>query len=233
MLTDLSCAVILEGQKRRGRETDMAGKKERVLTEAEQRRSDRLEQITLEMQMKGYRRQDLTIDIVKANVILLVTGIPFAVASIVLFFFAGWTVEFEGGIVNTVIQLVALLALTAVHELIHGFTWSLFCENGWKDIEFGFIVKNLTPYCTCATPLPKRHYILGALMPLIVLGIIPYAVSFFIGNFLLLMAGIIMILGAGGDIMLVMKLLRFKGGSEDVIYDHPTEAGSVVFTKQI
>jgi hypothetical protein len=41
-----------------------------------------------------------------------------------------------------------------------------------------------------------------------------------------------MILAAGGDIMLTIKLLRFKAeGSEVLIYDHPTQAGSVVFDR--
>jgi hypothetical protein len=43
-----------------------------------------------------------------------------------------------------------------------------------------------------------------------------------------------MILSAGGDIMIVMKVLAHKrevGSSEVLVYDHPTQAGSVVFEK--
>ena len=43
-----------------------------------------------------------------------------------------------------------------------------------------------------------------------------------------------MILSAGGDIMIVMKVLAYKSQSsseEILIYDHPTQAGSVVFER--
>lgn len=40
----------------------------------------------------------------------------------------------------------------------------------------------LTPYCHCDVPLSKRAYIAGALMPLIVLGILPGIVGVVIGS---------------------------------------------------
>ena len=69
-------------------------------------------------------------------------------------------------------------------------------------------------------------------MPLIALGIIPTVIAYVIGSFTLLLIGITMIVSAGGDIMLVLTLLRFKSGTDDyLVYDHPTEAGSVIFTR--
>ena len=51
-------------------------------------------------------------------------------------------------------------------------------------------------------------------------------------NVFVFFQGIVMVLGAGGDIMLVNKLLKFRPEKEEeVVYDHPTEAGSVVFTR--
>ena len=46
--------------------------------------------------------------------------------------------------------------------------------------------------------------------------------------------GIVMLLSAGGDLMIVVKLLTFKKQNEStevLIYDHPTQAGSVIFEK--
>ena len=93
-------------------------------------------------------------------------------------------------------------------------------------------MKSLTPYCTCASPLPKWSYIMGAMTPLFVLGVVPYMIGLFSGNLYVLFMAVVMILGAGGDIMLVIRLLRFRSESSEVlVYDHPTEAGSVVFEK--
>ena len=44
----------------------------------------------------------------------------------------------------------------------------------------------------------------------------------------------VMMLSAGGDIMIVWKVMKFKKQDESkeiLIYDHPTQAGSVIFEK--
>lgn len=211
----------------------MASKeKDRKLTPAEEKRMRRFEAISAELEEQGYRKTPLTIGLVSANVILLVIGIPFLVLSMILFFHVNGKADLSFGGGKTLGLIAAMIVLTVVHELIHGAVWSLFCENGWKDIDFGFITQYLTPYCTCATPLPRWSYVEGALAPLVILGIVPYIAGLYSGSIFVFFLGIIMILAAGGDIMLTIKLLRFKAQGEEVlIYDHPTEAGSVVFDR--
>lgn len=71
-------------------------------------------------------------------------------------------------------------------------------------------------------------------MPCIVLGILPTVIGILMGSHLLFWIGIVMILSAGGDIMIVWKVLAFKKQDESnelLIYDHPTQAGSVIFEK--
>ena len=42
----------------------------------------------------------------------------------------------------------------------------------------------------------------------------------------------VMILGAAGDILIVIELLRYRSNAaEKLIYDHPTQAGCVVFER--
>jgi hypothetical protein len=90
----------------------------------------------------------------------------------------------------------------------------------------------LTPYCTCKCPLTKGKYIIGALMPLLILGLLPMAVGIGIGSFFWLLLGIIMTVSAGGDIMIVMMIMKYKSQAEDILYlDHPTQAGGVLFEK--
>ena len=208
--------------------------KNRKLTPAEQRRLTAYEVISEELAEKGYRRTELTVGIVKANIYAILLGIPVAIIGTVLFFAVNWGKEIRlmSG-VQTLLFVIALFALIVVHELIHGITWAAFTQNHFKDIEFGIMKEYLTPYCTCKSPLSKGKYIIGALMPLIILGIIPMAAGIAAGSMFLLLLGIIMTISAGGDILIVQTILKYKSRSEDVLYlDHPTQAGGVIFDKE-
>lgn len=205
----------------------------RKLSEAEQRRLERFERVRADLIAQGYRCTELTVGIVSANVISLLVGIPIAALGFVLFMKvnAGRSM-WELVDINGLVLLVALLVLTVVHEAIHGLVWSLFAENHFHDIEFGFMKEYLTPYCTCDCPLSRGHYILGALGPLVFLGLIPTIAAIFMGSMTLLEIGLIMILAAGGDVMIVaMLLLHGSSAGECLVHDHPTQAGSVVFER--
>lgn len=212
--------------------------KARELTPAEKRRMDHFREISNKLQKEGYQKHELTISMVRAQIVVLIAAIP---VFILLFFLYRWvnpgsqstaalSVRME--IFQSIIFLIALLVLTVVHELIHGFVWGLFTEHHYNDIEFGIIWKYGAAYCTCKLPLKKSQYILGGIMPLIVLGIIPCIAGIAMGSVLVTFLGGLMTLGAGGDVMILLQLIRFKTDAEDVvIYDHPTQGGSVVFTK--
>jgi hypothetical protein len=123
--------------------------------------------------------------------------------------------------------VVAVFLGVVTHELLHGITWARFTKKGFKSIEFGFIFKMLTPYCHCKEPLLIKHYILGAIMPAIVLGIIPSIVSILIGSLGMLLFGIFFTIAACGDFLCINMLL--KENMNDWVEDHPTEAGCFVY----
>lgn len=206
--------------------------KERKLTDAEQRRLEQFEATCSELAAQGYRRVDLSISIFWANVVAVVAFFLLFVTLVPLYHLVYPEGDFSVSGVWFFVYLVALIALIVVHELIHGLTWSRFVPGGFADIEFGIMRDSLTPYCTCKTPLRKEAYVTGTLAPLVVLGIIPIAVAFCIGSVALLFVGIFMVDGAVGDVMIVVKLLFHKSQTDDVlIFDHPTEAGCVVFER--
>ena len=186
------------------------------------------------LSQEGYKRNDLTISIVKANLFVFLLAIPVVAIGVLLFAWKNPISLLTPNPRGSLLFIVLFIVLIVVHELIHGLTWSLYAEHHFKDIEFGFMKEYLTPYCTCTTPLAKSHYIMGALMPCIVLGILPTAIGILLGSSLFFWIGIIMILSAGGDIMIVWKVLAFKKQDESeevLIYDHPTQAGSVIFER--
>jgi hypothetical protein len=215
-------------------EMTMDDEKNRKLSAKEQRRLEVFEKTCEALVGQGYKRNDLTISIVKANLFVMLLAIPVIAIGVLLFIWKNPIALLRPTSTGSLLFIILFLVLIVAHELIHGLTWSVFAEHHFKDIDFGFMKEYLTPYCTCATPLTKRHYIWGALMPCIVLGIIPAVLGILLGSGLLFWIGIFMTLSAGGDIMIVWKVMRYKkqeGSEEILIYDHPTQAGSVIFEK--
>ena len=165
----------------------------------------------------------LTIDIVKANIFAIVLFVAIAVVFIPLFVVVwGCSIDYK-----SFWLIIALLVGIPIHELIHGITWAIFTPSKWKSISFGVIWKLLTPYCHCNEPLKVNQYIWGALMPLIVLGIIPLIIAFIIGNFEVLLFSLLFIIAASGDIM-CSWILRHEN-SDSLVEDHPSEAGCWVY----
>ena len=206
--------------------------KDRKLTAAEQRRLERFEKISAALTAEGYEKIELTVGIVKANLFAVAFAVPLCAAAVILFFLIHGFGAAGFSLGGPVAFLALFLLLIPVHELIHGAAWALFAERRFNDIEFGFMREYLTPYCTCKVPLTKGRYIVGALSPLVLLGIAPLLWGLFAGSFFWLWIGLAMTIAAGGDILIVLKVLSYHGGSsETLLFDHPTEAGCVVFRR--
>ncbi len=192
------------------------------------------EQNSKVLESKGYKPTDLTMGIVKANILTFIIGLPLF-AFIVWAYVKIYTIEdiFDVLEYKSILWFLLLnIALTVVHELIHGFTWSLFTPNKFKDVAFGVIWKYLTPYASCKVPLGKKEYVLGVLMPLIILGVIPTIIGFTIQNMLITILGAIFITAAGGDIIIATLILKYKTYSKEIlVLDLPTAMGARVFEK--
>lgn len=206
---------------------------QRTLSKAEMKRKAAFEQVKKELQEAGYQEHDLTVGLVYANVMALAAGIPLILLFEIAFFRRNQQLSGTIDGAQIVLFFVLFFALICVHELIHGICWAVFAQNHWKAISFGFIAKYVTPYCTCSEPLDKVQYIIGGLMPTILLGIIPSLAAIYTGSAFLLLLGAAMILGGGGDILIVAKLLRHHSKSGDTVYmDHPYQAGVVAFVRE-
>ena len=208
--------------------------KNRELSQAEKKRLDEFNNLCEELDKKGFTKNDQTFGIVGANVFSIVMLVIAAAAGILLFILNNGHFRFESllKISSYLIFFFFFLVLTVVHELIHGLFWGIFAQNHFKDISFGFMKEYLTPYCNCKTPLKKSEYVIGSLMPLIILGFGITALSIIIGSEALLLLGVIMISGAAGDVIASYRIVKYKKQkSEMLIMDHPTQVGFVVFEK--
>lgn len=208
------------------------GEKERKLTKAEEKRKKIYEEEKQKLIESGYTEKDLTISVAYANVMAFVLGLPIIIVLGVLFFNNNFRESFTFTMSECVIFLVVLAVLIVVHELIHGAFWAIFAKNHLKSIEFGFMVQYLTPYCCCKEVLTRGQYIIGGIMPTVLLGVVPAVIAIFSGSSLLFAIGCLMILAGGGDLTILLKILMYRSEKEEILYmDHPYECGLVVFER--
>ena len=189
-------------------------------------------------EFEDYKKEKLVIDIAWANKFGLLFIIPIVLIFGIPFFFI-WKSEIlnmqdimktilENNI-NILIFTFILILGVVVHELIHGVFFAAFAKRGFKSIKFGVLWKMITPYCHCKEPLKVKHYILGAIAPAIVLGVIPAITSLFTGSIWLLIFGIIFTLAACGDFLIINLLIKEK--PNDYVEDHPSEVGCFIYRK--
>ena len=124
--------------------------------------------------------------------------------------------------------LLAYVVGIIVHELIHGLAWLAVTRQSFSHLAFGVMAGAV--YCHIDVPMRKRTYVFGAVMPLVLLGIIPTIVAIIVGSLFWLILGVMFTTCAIGDIMIVWKIRREPADS--LIYDHPTAAGCVVYHKE-
>ena len=204
----------------------------RELTKAEQQRKEFFEAESEKLVAQGYERKNLTFGIVEANVWAIVVTLPIILPFLIAYFMMWGMKDFVLPWWGYLLGMVILVALIVVHELIHGAVFACFAKDGFKSVAFGVIWSMLTPYCTCRESLKRKHYMLAILAPTAVLGILPAAVALISGSWGVMLIGIFMILGGGGDVMCAIKLATYRTkGKECLFFDHPYEVGLAVFEK--
>lgn len=207
--------------------------KQRTLTKQEQKRKEVFDALCVVMQEKGYQKHDLMVSLKAANTIGVLLTIPFLILVTIAYFWIHPLNSASFSSRQSVIWAVVLFfALIVVHEGIHGITWACFAPSRFRAIEFGVIWKALTPYCTCSEPLNRWQYVLGALMPTLILGFGLAAVATAMQSIMLLLTAQLMIISGGGDFLIVAQVFRYRTTSKDVVFlDHPYECGVVAFEK--
>jgi hypothetical protein len=127
------------------------------------------------------------------------------------------------------LSLLSLLAGIVAHELIHAITWSAWAKDGIKAVRLGFDKKNFSPYCHLKVPVKLKYYILGALMPAIALGFIPYIFAWFTGSISAFLLGFVFTFGAASDIRICIKLRGLDLNT--LVQDFPDKAGCYTVDK--
>ena len=187
------------------------------------------------------KQRKVTINLAWANVFALLLFAFVALTSSAAWYVLWGTPSFKdfgGSLLKDVnplgaamLVLIMLVSGIVAHEFIHGITWACFAKRGSRSIRFGVMWGMLTPYCHCKEPLTIRHYRLGALTPLIILGILPLLLAYPLRSVPLLLWGILFVTSAAGDILIVWKLR--KEPASLLVQDHPKEAGCIIFEPEV
>ena len=175
-------------------------------------------------------KRDLSISMAQANLVgiglLLPVGALLALPYLALWgsnaFLAAWLVVGD----NLLAAFGVIVVGIVLHELIHGLSWQIFGKKPRSAITYGFKLKTLTPYAHCTEPMDARAYCLGAALPGLLLGVLPWLIGLILGNGAALLFGLLFTVAAIGDAM-ILWLLRSVEPTAQVI-DHPSRAGCFV-----
>ncbi len=189
----------------------------------------------------AYKKELLTISTEKANVLALAFMVPVLLLFVPLYIWL-WPEQVQFGslkdfylahrsemLLYPFLIILIMIPGAVIHELLHGLTWAAFCKNGLRSIKYGVYWKMLTPYCHCKELLPLQPYMLGGMMPGLVMGVLPTIAGLILGNIYVFAFGLLFIIAAGGDI-LILWMLRIAR-KQDLVQDHPELIGCFLYRK--
>jgi hypothetical protein len=99
--------------------------------------------------------------------------------------------------------LVFILAII-LHEFVHAVLFAIYNPKGWSAVRM-INIRRGRLFCSCSEPIKVKYWRIVALMPLIIIGIIPYIASFVWDIYPLMYLSVIMILGSYRDVVAVYR----------------------------
>lgn len=210
------------------------GEKDCGLTKAEEKRRECFEEKVRKLEKDGYVKEEMIFGAVEINVLAFLVAFPLVGILLWGYYALGNEIDVMNiDMLQVIAVLVIFFILVAIHECIHGLVLAFYAKGHFSSIAFGMEWKALTPYCTCKEPLGKLQYMIVAIMPTIVQGIIPIIIAMINGWDMLLLFSLIMIAVGGGDIVCVGRLLLHRTGRKScMVLDHPYKCGFVIMEKE-
>jgi hypothetical protein len=179
-------------------------------------------------EVKSENATEYTVPMGKVNGMALLMLIPILIVFLLPFLLI-W--DFESLKIGYKAFLKSILFILVggiiIHELLHGLTWAVFVKGGFRQLKFGINWRYLAPYAHFKKPLKVKIYLAGALMPLLILGIIPAVGGIISGNGFFLLFGIFFTWAAAGDILASIRLFQLP--MNVLVQDHPEKLGFIIF----
>ena len=122
----------------------------------------------------------------------------------------------------TLFILATILGIV-LHEAIHALFFSFFLPSKFRGVEFGFNKDHGMPFVHIKEPISVLGFRIGAIMPLIILGILPAALGLYSGYLSLTAFGVLFTISASGDLLLITRTRSLP--STQKIKDLPDKIG--------
>ena len=151
-------------------------------------------------------------------------------------YIAVWGVDWAFADYNDTLNYFLLYLIYSVffvlgNQLTRAVVIALFCEGKFKSAELHFNWKSLMINCRCKEILSVRQLRTLLIAPIVVTGIIPFAVSLVVGYSPLMLAGITMILGEGASLALLIMTMKLK--KNDLAEEPPPPQYGMIIYKLI
>lgn len=112
-------------------------------------------------------------------------------------------------------SFVAIFLWLFLHEILHGIGFLSLGKVKRKNVVFGAELEKGIFYCMCKEKISKVNILIALMLPLVLIGIIPYIIGICISNDLLVLLAIFNISGSVGDILMMMDILLMP---KDIMY---------------
>jgi hypothetical protein len=142
----------------------------------------------------------------------------------------GFPESWAFGIGEILLVFLGLAVLVVAHEATHAIGWIVFGGVPVSGISFGVDKKTLSPYAHANVPMQANGYRIGAVLPLIVTGILPTIIGTIIGHGWGTFLGVFMIMGAVGDLLVLWAIRTLPADAR--VLDHPHNAGCYVLDEK-
>jgi len=120
------------------------------------------------------------------------------------------------------IYLVILVGFILLQENMYGMIWSRY-----TDVKINIIFKSITRICYCEKIISIKHYIIGLIIPPVILGIIPSLIGILIENIIILGFGLVML--TSGSLIFYYLYLFGKIDKSKYLKDMDSKIGFIVY----
>ncbi|RAP59720.1 metalloprotease family protein [Oleiagrimonas sp. MCCC 1A03011] len=111
---------------------------------------------------------------------------------------------------DIIMGFIFILAVSIfIHEYIH---YASFTFNGGADkglVDYRFSRKALTPYVVCRDKVKACRYMVSAILPFLLLGVLLFIISIVYGSRFVFWLSVYQIYGSSGDLLLFFMLTKF------------------------
>jgi hypothetical protein len=118
----------------------------------------------------------------------------------------GFFVGDNASLQRLITYLVVFVIGVVIHELIHGLFYARYMKNGFKSVKIGF--KFPFAYAESKEVMRTDQFIIGLVMPMIILGVIPSIIATIISNPFVMLFGYAFIVAGSGDTLILLRIFK-------------------------